>query len=131
MKTDNIAKGLPELCGGYTLEDFRPLAYYHKHLDCIRVQIKDCSFREVRMNNIFTIWYANHGNQEPMGFTIKGIKYLFRKLGLPESDSILLASIIDKIVQEYPEDTINTAVNIIKGTNLRNSLDLEIDLKAA
>ena len=32
---------------------FRPCAYYDKHLDCIHVQVRDCSFTEIRLNEVF------------------------------------------------------------------------------
>jgi len=86
---------------------FQPCAYYDKHLDCIRVQIKDCSFTEIRLNKIFTIYQANHtDNVEYIGFSIKGIRYVFEKMNLPmkKDGPYLLAEILDAIIKENPEN---------------------------
>jgi hypothetical protein len=90
-----------EIC---PIASFRPLAYYDKHLDCIRIQVKDCSFTEVRLNRFFTLWYENHvAKKRTVGFTIKGVKHLFVTLGLPKSGPIVVAQIIDGILKLYPE----------------------------
>jgi hypothetical protein len=85
-------------------KDFQPCAYYDKHLDCIRVQIRDCSFTEIRLNRIITIYRANHvDNVEHMGFSIKGIMHLFEKFQLPKNVPYILADIINEIVRDDPE----------------------------
>lgn len=84
--------------------DFRPFAYYDKHLDCIRVQVTDCSFKEERKNRIITVLTANHVEQNSfVGFNIKGVKYLFEEMGLPVSGVIKLTDLIDKLVQFFPD----------------------------
>ena len=84
--------------------DFHPLAYYDKHLDCIRVLIKDCSTTEIRLDRIFTIYGANHtGSLEYVGFSIKGVRYFVEKLGLHPESTIVIAEIINQIVKENPE----------------------------
>lgn len=110
------------------LKEFRPVAYYDKHLDCIRVQIKDCSFTEKRLNSIFTILEVNHVDiKEYAGFNIKGIKYLFKKVGLPDNGVIKLAQVIDAIVKIYPD----WAIKYIR-ENFKKPLEtLEVDLACA
>ena len=84
---------------------FSPFAYYDKDLDCIRVRIKDCSMIEKRMNRIFTIVIAAHSQQQddPVGFNIKGVRFLFNQLKLPKEGVVQLTAIIDKIVKVYPD----------------------------
>ena len=41
-------------------EDFQPFAYFDKHMDCIRVKIRDCSVTEVRLSRMFTVLKPNH-----------------------------------------------------------------------
>jgi len=84
--------------------DFRPFAYYDKHLDCIRVQTMDCSFKEDRKNKMITVLSANHyetGNFA--GFTLKGVRYMFEKLGLPVTGVHKLADLLDRLVRVFPD----------------------------
>ncbi len=85
---------------------FKPCAYYDKHLDSIRVQVKDCSFTEIRLNELFTIYRANHTKSgEYMGFSIKGIRHLLVKSGFPKAKQgpFMLAEILDHIIKARPE----------------------------
>lgn len=111
----------------YPIQAFRPLAYYDKHLDCIRVQIKDCSFTEERRNRFFTLWYANHAeSNDCVGFSIKGINYLFISLKLPTSGPIHLAQILDAIAKHYPDQTINKIVRLIR-KSFKDVLELPVE----
>jgi hypothetical protein len=84
--------------------EFHPLAYYDKHLDCIRVLVKDCSSVEIRLDKTFTIYEANHAESlEYVGFNIKGIRYFVEKLGLPTHGPLVIAQIIDGIVKDNPD----------------------------
>lgn len=110
-----------------SVQDFRPLAYYDKHLDCIRVQIKDCSFTEERINRFFTLWYANHTKSpEFIGFSIKGINHLFVSLWLPKSGPVRLAQILDEIVKHYADQTIKRIVKQIR-QRFKSILQLPVD----
>jgi hypothetical protein len=83
---------------------FRPFAYYDKHLDCIRVQLFDCSFTEKRLNRFLTVLHANHRDGEPnAGFNIKGVRSLFERMGLSATGVVKLTVLIDKLVQFYPD----------------------------
>lgn len=104
---DTLTKdGMKELFPFLELKAFRPCAYFDKHLDCIRVQVKDCSFTEIRLNGIFTLYQANHTERfEYMGFSIKGIRHLFEENHLPmaKEGPFMLAEIIDAILKVYPD----------------------------
>jgi hypothetical protein len=87
--------------------EFRPFAYYDKHLDCIRVQVLDCSFKEDRKNRIITVLTANHSEQDSFaGFNIKGVRYLFEQLKLPATGIYKMTELIDKMVQFFPDAAI-------------------------
>ena len=117
---------LRQFVGAYPITPFRPLAYYDKHLDCIRIQVKDCSFTEERLNRLFTLWYENHvTSKKTVGFSIKGVKHLFVSLGLPESGPVYVAQIIDGILRLYPEKKMQEVIEVIK-KNFKNFLDLEV-----
>lgn len=82
---------------------FRPFAYYDKHLDCIRVQLFDCSFTEKRLNRFITVLHANHRDGEHAGFNIKGVRSLFERLGLSLTGVIKLTDLLDALVRYYPD----------------------------
>lgn len=105
MKCDDISSTIDKRVKDFITENsghvLRPFAYFDKHLDCIRVQIKDCSFKELRLSKTCTVLQANHSAEiEYVGFTLKGIKYLTKNLGLPENEPVLLAELIDAIIKQ-------------------------------
>jgi hypothetical protein len=86
--------------------EFRPIAYYDKHMDCIRVQLFDCSFTEERMNKFVTVLHANHHEIDKFaGFNLKGIRHLFEQIGLPVSGVHTLVTIIDLLVKHFPDSS--------------------------
>ena len=111
---------------------FCPFAYYDKHLDCIRVRIKDCSMIETRMNHIFTIVTDLHSpeQKDPVGFNIKGIRYLFEELSLPKAGVIRLTSIIDKIVKIYPDGAAKIVCKTFRDAVEHMELDLDLGVAA-
>jgi hypothetical protein len=123
---DGLAtKAMAQFFEEYPPMEFKPCAYYDKHLDCIRVQLKDCSFTEIRLNKIFTIYQTNHMKHvEYMGFTIKGVRHLLEKLEFPKAKQgpYLLAEIMDTIIKEHPQ----FAGRLIQ-TQFADSLNLEVE----
>ena len=90
------------------LQPFQPAAYFDKHMDCIRVLISDVSVTEVRLNEYFTVARANNGLTAGtnVGFTIKGIAYLFNAVGLPLTGVHELVSILDQIIKQIPHTAV-------------------------
>lgn len=90
----------------HPLKSFSPLAYYDKHLDCIRVEIRDCSVTEIRLDKLFTLLEDNYpeAGQDPyVGFTIKGVQHLFAQLNLPLDGVWKVADLLQEIVTKHPE----------------------------
>ena len=90
------------------LRQFQPIAYFDKHMDCIRVLIQDVSVTEERLNQYFTVARPN-GSQfggRHVGFTIKGVAHLFNEVGLPVTGVHALVEIMDKIVKELPHTAV-------------------------
>lgn len=86
---------------------FRPIAYYDKHLDVIRVQIMDCSIWEERFDRIMTIYHMNHhpkqdGLNDIVGFSIKGVRHLLNELGMKDEGAIVITDLLDALVKLYP-----------------------------
>lgn len=115
------------------IPEFQPFAYYDKHLDCIRVQILDCSVTEERVNKFFTILKPNHLEISPelVGFNIKGISHLFHDLDLPLTGVVSLTSIIDAIVKKYPEESVDGVARTVKTQNEFDNIEVNFDLPEA
>lgn len=119
------ANGMKGLFPFLELKKFRSCAYFDKHLDCIRVQVKDCSFTEIRINGIFTVYQANHTDRsEYMGFSIKGIRHLFETHHLPmaKEGPFMLAEIIDAVVKANP-----TLFSDLIQREFAGMLDMEVE----
>lgn len=115
-------------------DDFHPFACFDKHLDCIRVQIKDCSVKENRLSRFFTILQENHTvSIHYVGFSIKGIRHLFERIGFPatETTTLKLTSIIDAIVQVYPDDAVRTIQDAFTEVLDEHELEVKVDLAPA
>lgn len=101
-----IAKHIAVALGKETLRPFEPLAYYDKHMDCIRVELRDCSFTEERLNEHVTFLEDNYpasGRSAAAGIMFKGIKHLFTKNEWPLEGIIYVTTILNQLVKKYPE----------------------------
>lgn len=127
---ENSTVGLQEFMKANLNGDFRPIAYYDKHLDCIRVQIVDGSFTEHRMNRFLTILKKNHiESTAPAGFNIKGVRYLFEELKLDPTRVHKLTSIIDCMVKVYPDAAIKKIKSMFSA--ILQDENLEVNLAIA
>src|ERR1700738_3834966 len=93
---------LPE---GTALTAFVPVAYYDKHMDCIRVLVLNRSVTEHRIDSMFTVFECNHrGPVDPeyVGFSIKGVRHLFSEIGVPLEGVYRLTDLIQRIVSHKP-----------------------------
>jgi hypothetical protein len=121
----NIGENISTALGRPSLKRFSPIAYYDGHMDCIRVELRDCSFTEERINEHVTFLQDNYpGPQRSAvaGIMIKGIKHFFASAGLPMDGILYVTTILDKLVKHYP---ILAEQQILK---LVNELDLTVDM---
>jgi hypothetical protein len=91
------------------LADFGPVAYFDRHMDCIRVFIADRSVTEDRIDDTLTLYMTNHASPfDPIhcGFCLKGIRHLLDSLGIEQGMEIRLAALIDAIVKHSPHSTV-------------------------
>jgi hypothetical protein len=109
------------------LQEFRPIAYFDKHLDCIRVKLEDCSAVEVRLNRFLTILKPGP-NDEIVGFTIKGIAHLFSKLGLKRDGILKVVDILNKMLEKYPDESLRRVYQIARQ---QNADELKVDFREA
>lgn len=116
-----------------TFGEFVPVAYYDKHMDCIRVVTHDRSVTEHRLDGFFAIHECNHPepfDPQYVGFTIKGIRHLFSQVGLPLDGVYKLAELIDRLVRHQPGSTMSEMLRLIY-KDYGATADLEVDFKDA
>jgi hypothetical protein len=105
---------------------FRPIAYYDKHMDCIRIELRDCSITERRYDEYLTVLYDNYpevNQHDRAGLMIKGVKYLFKEVNLPMEGILRVTEILNKLAQRYPQ-LIDTEISrIVTEIELTVNLD--------
>lgn len=109
---------------------FRPIAYFDKHLDCIRVKFMDCRVVEVRLNCFLTMLTRpnSDGHTSNVGFTIKGIAHLFEQIGLQREGIYSLVYILNKILAKYPDQAVKRVYEEFSSVS---NIDVEIRRAAA
>ena len=116
-------------------DEFKPFAFYDKHLDCIRVRTKDCSVVEERLSRIFTILKAAHpiesSGEQLVGFNIKGVRHLFEEVGLPPEGVFKLVDIISRIVEVYPDAFVKKVREEFIAVLEENEISVEMDIDQA
>lgn len=117
--------------------DFKPFAYYDKHLDAIRVQILDCSHWEARLSKFVTVCYASHGftkagnDEQIVGFVIKGVSHLLDRFGLPASGAVKLASFLNSLVVEFPSESTKLALETFQSWPSSKPSEVNVEVPAA
>src|ERR1700721_314741 len=105
---------LPE---GITIAPFTPVAFYDKHMDCIRVLTHDRSVTEHRIDKVFTVYECNHRvgafDPEYIGFSIKGVRRMFHEMEIPLDGVYRLADLIGRIVRHKPGSAMSELLRII------------------
>lgn len=125
MSVEEALEGLPL---------FKPIAYYDKHLDTIRVQILDCSIWEERLDKIMTVYHANHHLNpnridDIVGFSIKGIRYLLRELGIKTNEGpIQLANLLDAVAKRYPAKSTKLIVEFYRNLSFSEKPNQEVTI---
>lgn len=121
------------LPAGAALAAFVPVAYYDKHMDCIRVLVANRSVTEHRIDKMFTVFECNHRGEfdpEYVGFSIKGVRHLFSEIGVPLEGVYRLTDLIQRIVSHKPGSAMSELLKIIF-KDYRTSGDLSIDMDRA
>jgi len=109
-------------------DDFKANAFYDKHLDCIRVRTRDCSVIEERLSHIFTMLKSAHSGQDNfVGFTIKGVRHLFEELGMDPKGVFRLTDIINAIVGKYPDQVVKEVREAF--VSVEGYKEIEVELK--
>lgn len=113
---------------------FCPVAYYDKHLDCIRVEIRDCSITEHRCGEFFTVLEDNYPQSDLdqtqyIGFSIKGIRHVFEELELPLEGIQRVVEILDRLAKQYPNELVEEALEEVRP--ILNNTELSVDFAEA
>ncbi len=126
---ETIRVEMPE---GAEIGNFAPVAYFDKHMDCLRVMTMDRSVTEERVNGSITLHRCNHRSTtdpEYVGFTIKGVRHLFDEVGIDLDGVYLLADIVDRLVKYRPGTAMSSVLKLIY-RDIDVSGDLKVDLAA-
>lgn len=119
------------LPSGVAIRDFQPLAYFDKHMDCIRVQMQDRSVTEHRIDEFYTLCEANHRSDigpKYVGFVIKGVTKIFHDIGRPLSGVQKLTDILDAVVKHRPGSAMSTTLDLIRnGVNVDRDISIRFD----
>jgi len=105
---------------------FRPVAYYDKHMDCIRIELRDCSITERRFDEFLTVLYDNYpdvNEHDRAGLMIKGVKHLFKELNLPTEGILSVTEVLDKLAEKYPNVVDKEVCRVVADTELTVNLD--------
>jgi hypothetical protein len=118
---------------GVKIAEFRPIAYFDKNMDCLRVLTHDCSITEHRISEFFTVFEQNYPTKfgpKYVGFTIKGVKQLFNDAGIPMDRTHKLVDIIDMLVKHRPGSTISVMIDLIFAQVKPGDLSVNLDQAA-
>lgn len=122
-----------DLPQGEGVSDFKPVAYYDKHMDCIRVVTHDRSVTEVRVDDHFTLHRSNGSDPfgpKFVGFTMKGVAHVFDEVGLPRDRALRVAQIVDAIVKHSPGSSMAALAELVFSNN-ESSANLVVDFAEA
>jgi hypothetical protein len=120
-----IANRINETLGTKGLKPFQPVAYFDSHMDCVRIELRDCSFAEERVNQHITLLEDNHPapqRTKVAGLMIKGIRHLFKQRGWPLEGIVHVTTILDELVKLYPEFAEQKICQIV------TEIDLSVDM---
>jgi len=129
MNTEITKKDIQDVFGAQKNAPFQPSAHYDRHMDCIRIILRDCSMCERRLNGVLTIIEDNYPNSNQSSFaglTIKGIKHLFSELGIPVGGVVHLTAVLDEIAKKYPEIIEDNEVKSIRRTIVDLDFNVEV-----
>jgi len=124
-----------DLLAAFPPSPFKQRAYYDKHLDCIRVVIRECSFCEHRLTAIMTVLEDNYPepDQQPfVGFVIKGVEHLFESLKLPLEGVLPFIELFDRMAELHGEELTATVLEPYQGLlNILKEIELKVDFAEA
>ena len=124
---------LEETLRGDPINDFQPVAYYDKHMDCIRIELRDCSITEERINPILTILLDNYpgpGQEPRAGLMIKGITHFFSRWKMEMEGIVLVTELLNQLIEQLPPDP-EYARNIRPIQEVASTIELKLNMKTA
>jgi len=124
-----------DLLTAFPPSPFKQRAYYDKHLDCIRVVIRECSLCEHRLTAIMTVLEDNYpepGQQPFVGFVIKGVEHLFESLQLPLEGVLPFIELFDRMAALHGAELTATVLEPYQGLlQVLKDIELNVDFAEA
>lgn len=109
---------------------FRPVAYHDANMDCIRIQFRDCSTLERRVDEVITLVFSNEDNTL-VGLVVKGLGHLLDELGFDKQAVVEIASFLDSLIKSDPEREGRNEIEKVKETAAMTGLSFSRDLALA
>ncbi len=135
IQLDGQPQWMVELLRTYPLSPFKQRAYYDKHLDCIRVVIRECSVCEHRLTAIMTVLEDNYpepGQQPFVGFVIKGVEHLFKELELSLEGVLPFIELFDKLAELHGDELTERVLEPYQGLlQVLKDIELKVDFAEA
>ena len=96
------------LGGGRELRPHSPKAYYDPDADSLRVELRDASYTEEKLNDFITLLVDNnpqHGRNAVAGIVIERAVSMLTRMGYraQESSRINLPRFLNKLSKQFPE----------------------------
>ena len=105
---DNVARRGRKARMTMNIATFSPHAYYDKAQDHLRVELRDCSITEERINGHLTMLRDNYpgpGQDDCAGLMIEGVSTLFTDLEIHHYS--FLAAFLGAVIERLPRDPVN------------------------
>jgi hypothetical protein len=133
MTTNDMNTRIENAFGLKALKPFSPVAYFDCHMDCIRIELRDCSITETRINEHITILEDNYPGDRPLvaGLMLKGVRHLFIEWNLPLNGIVHVTSILNEVVKKYPEFAHQEIYKLVNAIDFSVNMSKEDVLAAA
>src|SRR5258708_3658449 len=121
---------LEDILDGQGIRDFKPVAYYDKHMDCMRIELRDCSMTEERISPNITVLTDNYpgpGQDGHAGLMIKGVRHLFKEWNLALEGVHLVTEILNLLLDTLPQDWENIRPIQKVATQIELTVDMNED----
>lgn len=120
------------ILNGRQVAPFKPVAYYDQHMDCIRIELCDCSITEERINPVLTVLHDNYpgsGQDDRAGLMIKGVKHFFSEWKMEMEGVVLVTRILNQLLEQLPHDQENIR-NIRPIQKIASDIELTVNMSA-
>lgn len=103
-------------------QPFRPFAEYDQDMDCIRVQVRDCSITERRLGDLVTIYYETFPRGDRprcIGLALKGVNAALKKAHIPHRAVYTVEMLADAWAKLLPVEQLDEFTEAVDQSGVR------------